>query len=267
MELDLPLHTLLVFRQTAALEIRQERRAAAAIQAATEAATRKLQDAKSWSTWFGLGAAASPTGQDGGSGSDAGVSFELSATEQAEDDELLARIQSHFFAQEASLSSSAIGHENDLNMRVVIQAAAEIRLSDGGEPIARAAVTTTARAEMRNAGICATFALENLIVEDLCTPSPLLRYILSPAEHMPVCPTPASRAAAPQLSIKYESKGVDSHVQIVSGPLGIVWNEPCIQKLISFVLSGDASPSSPSSPHSTDHYLFPFRFVLLTVQY
>lgn len=269
LEDTLPMVSLLVFRQLAALQIAEELMA----KRAHGAMTASVAGMSSYiSNMFSFGKKASSSSSKSSqkkSGSLSGSSAANADGSLEDDDEaLMARIQS-------TLTQAEAVAVDNFTLRLCFASSAKLDITSGMTVIATAQLAMAADLEIHAKRINMAYTLSDLSIEDKCTLNPLSRYIVIARKDLgasgSISDLTSLEAAAPagaltpsrlrhsssksgQLSnaadrqgaavVSLEIKEGMSVLHLSSLPLELTWNHDCIQKLLKFFTATDAGPDA-----------------------
>jgi hypothetical protein len=244
----LPLHTLIVYRQIAALEIcKEEKQAKDAKSAADDANAGGVKAL--FSKWFGGKSkpkAPPDPAKDGSMSPSRGPKVIPAApASDDEDDILMELIQSQFQVKPLSAANQVI-------LKMNLQGGLAVSLSSDGLAMCRLELALSLEMEVKSDAFEVTVSLFDFIVEDLCTSRAIFPYIIVSQSQARAALEASGRnrsvlgsgerQSTPQCVVRFDSTVDSSLLTIRATPVEIIWNEICIQRIISmFVSSTDAS--------------------------
>jgi hypothetical protein len=219
-ERDLPLVTLVVFRQLAVVQARQKAKklfVASHDAAPVRKAPSPQKSSSSWFSWGGLK-------------SKPAVSVDASSHGDVEEEDEAAMLEraKEQLTTGFKIDLSADGQSGQMTWRLSLASSAVLNVMSGSCPVIQANMAVSLNADMNpKTGICAKFSLDELIVRDLLTPNPIFPNLIN---------VPTMSKTANKLSIFFESKDKQSKVRLEALPFELVWNKPCIQEILDIVI-------------------------------
>lgn len=278
LEQRIPLHALIIFRHIAAKESAAMRIKQAKLKQLAQEQTIRDVDAtanggKSWWGWVGGEGVknASSSGIGKGVGDDSNDVPIASILEKLGSD-----------GSSTSEQQTKEGQTSNVLFELMLQSSSTIDLYSFGKPIIKAAMAIKVVASVSGLGISTQADLTDILVEDKCTPTPIIKNIisvqhfkrrgLSPAGGMAVGSATTAGATAssltskptvsgttgsakvitspkPILSVVFETNHGKSTVKITALPIVFSLNKLCIQEILTFIYP-TAKPANSQSPNS-----------------
>eukprot|EP01042_Synura_sphagnicola_P000008 gene8-9_t len=257
-EAVLPLHTLIVFRQLAAIEMlevqqKELEKSHKAVEKVTESgkvsksvAPGPIASSSSWWSTFSRGKNKNAVGNSSTSSATAAVGINDSEHSSDADDVSLEQVQHQFF-EDDSVSVTSELDASAYSFHVAFHSAVQATLAANNKDVLELLVTLSAEAAKR-AGVLSVHAnMGSFTAEDKWTQDPVLPMLLKVSTDLESNGRGGEGdQAAFQLIYNSADKG-DSSVEIRSLPLYVAWNDPCIQQLCKMFI-GPPLPSASSTP-------------------
>ena len=226
----LPYTTLTMFRQYAAVEYYDDRKSERKTNSWSYSNSKEGDPTKKISSWFSFGTkkSASTSTPVKTPGAPAGIKRIDDDDEDDEDSELLAKI-SDIFSQ---------SDENELfNMRVNLQSGVLFTLTNEETKILNVGMSVKATGEKRKTRTNGMLSVDNVVIEDLCSPNPLRKHFVTQRIHSD------SNLKNDQafFDAKFEVVGETSNYTMRANSLEIFWNSKCIKEALTIVTTVDSS--------------------------
>jgi molybdopterin-binding protein len=268
----LPLQTLIVFRQVAALEVCKEEKLQAekekskgkwlssSSNGGASASSGSTSSTSMFSRLFGGGSKSKPPALEAqtspskttksGAASQAPVTPPPSADD--DDEQLFEQIRDQLAVKAASTSQ--------ILFRLTLRGDLAVTLFSDGLPMSRLELALVLDMEVQGAGgFGLKVSLYDFIVEDLITSRAVLPYIIisqsqakaildDTARNRTVSPGALRDQSNAQLVVRFDCSAKDCKLTVTALPIEIIWNEECIQRILSMFVSSIEASSVLSNP-------------------